>query len=270
MTVDCSPQSVPVLSLEAVSLAYDRPVLQSVSLAVHAGEIVTVIGANGAGKSSLLRLLAGDMAPAAGQVRFAGQPLVNWPRRQLACQLAVLPQQTQLSFPFRVAEVVAMGCIPHSAGAGRDKQVIAAALSALDITHLQNANYLTLSGGEQQRVQLARVLAQLGASPGVSSADVPRALILDEPVTGLDIQYQTLWGQVLQDLKQDGVAIVQVLHDLNLALRVSDTCLALRTGKTVAAGPVDAVIEPAVLRKVFDVDMQRLTDPAGKTWVVKG
>jgi len=268
-----SIEALAVMTLRNVSLTFNSrgraplTVLNDVSADIFAGEVITIIGANGAGKSSLLRTMAGELQPASGKICFANKALSQWNLRELACQMAVLPQQTILSFPFSVKEVVGLGCIPHASGAAQDYKIIAAAMDAMDVTHLADASYLTLSGGEQQRVHLARVLTQLGEL--TEKPALARVLLLDEPVAGLDIQHQSLLGDAIKSVAQQGVSVIQVLHDLNLALRFSDRCFALSEGCLLASGPVDEVIQPSVLQEVFDVEMQLLEDDQGQQWVVR-
>lgn len=221
------------------------PVLEDIDLQVRPGELLTVLGPNGAGKSTLLAALSGELAAARGEVLLDGRALADWPARQRACRLAVLPQQSSLAFPFRVDEVVGFGRLPHASGRCRDAQIVAAALAAADVAHLAGRDYLTLSGGERQRVQLARVLAQLWpGEPG-------QVLLLDEPTAMLDPQHQHLCLAAARQLAARGVAVLAVLHDLNLAARYGDRLLLLARGRVQALGDVESVLRPELIEAVF-------------------
>jgi len=235
-------------------------ILQNVDLAVAPGEVLAVLGPNGAGKSTLLRLLAGERAPDAGTITFAGRPLADWSPAQLARRRAVLPQRPSLFFPFTVAEVVALG---HG-GEEPDPSVVREVLGWVDLASIANRNYLDLSGGEQQRVHLARVLAQLWR---VDPAE-PALLLLDEPVDGLDFAHRHQALALARRWAERGTAVVAVLHDLDLAAAVADRALILHRGEVAASGPVPEVFTPELLARVFRV---RAVPPAdgGRGMVVR-
>ena len=224
-------------------------VLEGIDLELRPGELLGVLGPNGAGKSSLLGALCGELSPAAGQVLLDGRSLAAWPGRERARRLAVLPQSSTLSFPFAVEEVVAMGRLPHATGLRHDTEVVAAALAAADVAHLAGRNYLALSGGERQRVQLARVLAQLW--PGAAG----QVLLLDEPTAMLDPLHQHAILQAVRQLTAHGVAVLAVLHDLNLAARYCDRLLLLGAGRAAALGTPEAVLRAAPLKAVFGLEV---------------
>lgn len=233
-----------------------RPLLRDVSVQARPGELLAVVGANGAGKSTLLRLLSGDLAPSAGVVRFGGRALGDIPAAELARRRAVLTQQHTLSLAFRVRELVLMGRYPYFRGqpTAHDQSVVEQALQLVGLTRLAERSYPTLSGGEQQRAQLARVLAQVWeAEKGF--------LLLDEPLTGLDLNHQHHTLEVARALVQRGFGVVAVLHDLNLAAQYADQLLLLRQGQVVAAGRPAEVLTPAHIRHAFDVDVALLPHP---------
>ncbi len=213
--------------------------------------VTAVIGPNGAGKSTLLHLLSGALAPDRGWVGLDGRPLGEWPRTELARRRAVLPQASDLSFPFRGIEVVLMGRAAHAGVSDRDRDaaVAFAALRATDALHLAERVYPTLSGGERQRVQLARVLAQIWPDDG--GADEPRFLLLDEPTSALDLLHQHLVMSVARDLADHGVGVLAVLHDPNLAAMYADRIVVLDNGCVVADGAVEAVLTEATIGRVF-------------------
>lgn len=226
-----------------------RCVLQGVDLQLRAGEIFGVLGPNGAGKSTLLGALSGELAVNAGRVLLAGRPLHEWPSRERAQRLAVLPQQSSLSFGFRVEEVVGMGRLPHDEGRAADLLIVEQALAAADASHLEGRSYLSLSGGERQRVHLARVLAQLW--PGAEG----RVLLLDEPTAALDPLHQHSTLQAVRGFAERGAAVLVILHDLNLAARYCDRLLLLHDGRAHLQGSVEAVLQPDPLREVFGLDV---------------
>jgi iron complex transport system ATP-binding protein len=208
-----------------------------------------VLGPNGAGKSTLLAALSGELMPSAGQVLLQGRALGDWPDVERARCLAVLPQSSTLSFAFRVADVVAMGRLPHRTGRDADAAIVAAALAVADAQHLAARNYLKLSGGERQRVHLARVLAQLWpGGPG-------RVLLLDEPTSMLDPAHQHSILQAVRGFAAQGGTALVILHDLNLAARYCDRLMLLKNGCSHAEGSVDEVLRAEPLQAVFGLDV---------------
>ncbi|ROO25775.1 heme ABC transporter ATP-binding protein [Salinisphaera orenii] len=241
-----------------------RTLLRGLSFHLAAGERLAVIGPNGAGKSSLLHTLIGDHAPARGDIRVGGRPLTALGDRERACRLALLPQASTLDFPFTVDEVVALGRTPHASGAVADRAVIEAVCAATDIDHLRRRLYPRLSGGEKQRVQLARVLAQIWRPEDAGE----RLLLLDEPVAALDIGHQALVMDRIAAFAAGGAAVVVVLHDISLAARHADRMLALRDGAAVAQGVPSDVVTVDTMRRLFDADACVMTHPRTHTPVV--
>lgn len=231
------------------------PVLTDIDLDLRAGEVLGVLGPNGAGKSTLMAALCGELPLAAGSVALAGRPLRAWRGTERAQRLAVLPQRSSLDFAFRVEEVVAMGRMPHASGSEEDARIVGRALQAADIEHLAGRSYLTLSGGERQRVHVARIFAQLW--PGAAG----KVLLLDEPVSMLDPLHQHLTLQAVRELAADGVAVLVILHDLNLAARYCDRLLLLRSGRVRAFGTPHEVLQAEILKQVFDLEVLVQTHP---------
>jgi iron complex transport system ATP-binding protein len=234
--------------------------LDDVSLSVAPGDVVAIIGPNGAGKSTLLRALAGDVRPAHGAVRLLGRPLHAWPVQEQARRRAVLPQQSTLAFAFTAREVVLLGRAPHSGGTSgpRDAAIAEGALEAVDAGHLADRWYTTLSGGEQQRVHLARVLAQIWEPID----DQPRFLLLDEPTNSLDLAHQHHTLALARRWARQGVGVVVVLHDLNLAAQYADRLVLLHAGRVVATGVPKDVLTPAQIAAVFGLPVQVLAHPS--------
>lgn len=246
------------LSTVAAALSVGNSVLlQPTNLTLKGGEITAICGPNGAGKTSLLRLLSADARPSSGGVSLNGRELSRWRVKERAQILAVLPQHSRLNFAFAVEDVVALGRSPHASGRQRDQQIVDAALAAVDSGHLRGRCYTDLSGGEQQRVHLARVLAQIW-QPSVHGE---RHLILDEPTASLDLAHQALLLEVVKRFAVEGVAVCLVVHDLNLAARCADRLLLMRAGAVVASGTPSEVLTVEAVRAVFDVDAQLIAHP---------
>lgn len=244
--------------LTAQQLRYnlgDRRLITDVSLSIASGEMVAIIGPNGAGKSTLLRLLTGYLAADGGECRLQGKPLAQWQPQQLAKVRAVMRQHSELAFPFTVEEVVAMGRSPHS---GRDdKQAIQQVMEQTDCAALAQRDYRQLSGGEQQRVQLARVLVQLW-----QPQPVPSWLFLDEPTSALDLYHQQHTLRLLRSLtRQQPLAVCCVLHDLNLAALYADRILLLHQGRLVAAGTPQQVLQADILTRWYQADLGVIAHP---------
>jgi iron complex transport system ATP-binding protein len=250
-----------MLSTENVSVSLGhRTVLRDVSLRIPCGSLVAIIGPNGAGKSTLLRTLTGELRPSRGQVVMAGRSLTDWTLRERAQRRAVLSQHSALAFPFSCLDVVLLGRTPHedalpTADARLSDQLIArAALDLVELGHRLRDSYDTLSGGQRQLVQLARVLAQIWEPP----KDGQRYLLLDEPTASLDLRYQHLALRCARQLSRLGAATLAILHDVNLAAQYADTLVALKEGRVVAQGPPREVLCPAIVREVFDVPVSYL------------
>jgi len=236
------------LALREVRYRYpgaDRDAVAGVSLQVASGELVAIVGPNGSGKTTLLRLLVGAIAPDAGTVTVAGRPVGSWDRRGLARTVAVVAQREESTFPLRVRAAVELGRYPHlgpfRAPGAHDREVVAAALDRCDMTHFADRRVATLSGGEWQRVRLARALAQ-----------EPAILVLDEATANLDIRHEMTVFELVAELVADrGLAGVLVTHNVNLAARFADRLVVLSDGTARAAGPPRAVLTREVLEDTF-------------------
>jgi len=222
--------------------------VDGVELVVGAGTLVGVVGPNGAGKTTLMRLLAGELPPSRGRVRVGGVDPREIDPLSLARIRAVLPQQTILHFAFRCLDVVMMGRHPHGDEDAEERAL--EAMAATDTTRFAARVYPTLSGGEQTRVSLARVLAQ----------DTP-VLFLDEPTGSLDLSHQELVMATLQGLVAGGSVVVAVLHDLNLATRYADRVLLMDGGRVVGDGSPSAVLTAAAVRAVYGVTVEIVDHP---------
>ncbi|MGB2129873.1 MAG: heme ABC transporter ATP-binding protein [Marinobacterium sp.] len=251
------------MALSAQQLGYrigNTPLLEQIDLDIVPGQITAVLGPNGAGKSTLLRLLAGELTPNSGALHLNGRRYQNWSREQVARQVAVLPQHSTLSFPFTTQEVVLMGRIPHASGQARDLDIARQCLQATDCWHLRERRFPQLSGGERQRVQLARVLAQLHAD----ATGAPRYLLLDEPTSALDPAHQLLTLELARRYADQGIGVLAILHDLNLAARFADRVLLLQQGRTLALGATDEVLNATRLSALYALPMQVIDHPSGQ------
>ena len=247
--------------IRAEALAYRigrTPLLDGVDLAVAPGRFTAVIGPNGAGKSTLLRCLCGEIAPASGRITLDGTPIAAWDLVALARRRAVLPQQVTLDFPLTSREVVALGRGPHRgvADAAADRRAVDAAMDAAGVTALADRSYPTLSGGEQQRVQFARALAQIHGAAGA-----PTYLLLDEPTASLDLAHQSAVLRVARALVDAGTGVLAILHDLNQAARFADKVVLLRRGRVFAAGPPAEVLTAATVEAVFGCPVEIVSNP---------
>lgn len=237
-----------------------RAIVSGVLFEARAGEITAIIGPNGSGKSTLLRGLTGDL-PYLGRACLNGQEIRDMPQQMLAKYRGVLPQHSSCSFPLTVREVVRLGATQRShAGALSEGELIARALASVDLSGFEGRPYHDLSGGEQQRVQLARVLCQI-FEPKVDGC--PRWLFLDEPVSSLDIRHQLQVMDVARAYAEAGGGVVAVLHDLNLTAMYADQVLALKNGRLVATGAPDETLTTALIRDLYECDLSVGTVPSG-------
>jgi len=244
------------LQLRAEDLAFSyggRDVLGGVSLALGPGELVGVLGPNGSGKTTLVRCLMGFLAPRRGRVTLGARDVADWPRRELARRLAVVPQEMPTDFPLLVRELVLLGRVPHLPARGlgfesaHDRAVAEAALADAALTELADRPLHQLSGGELRRAFIARALAQ-----------EPPILILDEPTSSLDLRHQLGILELLRRRARAGAGILVVLHDLNLAASYCDRVVVLASGRVAAAGPPDVALDPAILSDVYGVDLRAI------------
>lgn len=242
--------------LEVKDLSYkikSRYLVNSLSLQLLPGNCMVVMGANGAGKSTLLKMIAGAIKPTDGNVLFNGKNIQDYTKPQLAQQRAVLSQHYHINFPITAKEVVMMGRYPYFDSSPRavDEAIVSSTMEQMQVGSLASREYNTLSGGEAQKIQMCRVLSQIHAGDNNS---LPRMLLLDEPVSHLDIKYQHQLLQAAKDLCKQQVSVFAVLHDINLALKFADQILFMKNGSVAAQVGDGNAITPALLKEVFDVD----------------
>jgi iron complex transport system ATP-binding protein len=225
-------------------------VLSGVDFAARPGEITAIIGPNGSGKTTLLRAITGELAHE-GEVRLNGRAVAGMPAWELAAFRGVLPQKTPLAFPFTVAEVVRLGLMASADGAR--PEIAGAALAAVGLGAHAGRLYQELSGGEQQRVQLARVLVQVWSPVGPGG---PRWLFLDEPVASLDIAHQLEVMEVARDYAARGGGVVAVMHDLNLTAMYAARVTLMSGGRVAASGALAEVFRDELLSRTYGCAMR--------------
>jgi iron complex transport system ATP-binding protein len=237
-----------ILEARGITVRYGNgsaPVLRDVSCAVDASRLVAVVGPNGSGKTTLVRAVSGLSPLVEGTVLLDGRPVDQWPRGALARVLAVVPQREEHTFPLSVEEMVMLGRYarlgPLAAPGQADRGAVREALARCDIAHLASRPVDALSGGEWQRVRVARGLAQ-----------EPRLLLLDEPTASLDVRHEMELFELVRGLVNGGLAGMVITHHLNLAARFADRMLLLSAGEVVAEGAPTEVMRQDVLRRVFE------------------
>ncbi len=235
----------------------NQPILKDISLSVDAGELVALTGMNGTGKTTLIKAIAGEQPLLSGRIEFNKKECSAWSRNELAQILSVLPQRYHLSFPFSVEEVVMLGRSPHKTGLKKDKEIVASALKFSDAFHLRDKLYTQLSGGEQQRVQLARVVCQIWQR----RKGVGRILLLDEPNAGLDLAHQQEMFRRLKKLTETGIAGLFVAHDLNLAAQFASRVIVLSKGQIAASGYPEKVFTTENLSRYFRLQAEVTKHP---------
>lgn len=230
------------------------PRLANVQVKIPAGRFTAILGPNGAGKSTLMSMLVGERPPQCGQVLLDGVELNRHAPQTLAMRRAVMPQDCSVAFDFTAQEVVELGRYPHRQHSGaQEPQIVRSAMELTGVDHLAQRSINTLSGGERARAHLSRALAQIWQAPEDGSA---RWLLLDEPTAALDLAHQHHAMRLLRQwAAEQGVGVVAVIHDLNLALRYADDVLVLGgnagTGAGVHHGAVLDVLQPALVRQVW-------------------
>jgi iron-chelate-transporting ATPase len=233
----------------------DRLLLQSISLDIAPGQVVGLIGHNGSGKTSLMRLLARLHQPTRGSIHFDGAPLASWPNRRFAQQVAHLPQYTPSTDGLLVRELVALGRYPWHGALGRvtadDRERVEEAMAWTDVARYADRAVDNLSGGERQRVWLAMLIAQNS-----------RCVLLDEPTSALDISHQIeVLGLIRSLCEKRGMTAIVVLHDVNMATRFCNELISLRGGKVLMQASPAEIMRPDSLEAIYGVPMGVLTDP---------
>ncbi|MCL6621190.1 MAG: ABC transporter ATP-binding protein [Syntrophobacterales bacterium] len=243
-----------MIQVNDLTLGYERPVLHRLSFAVRPGEFVGLLGPNGSGKTTLIHALAGLLRPREGQILLNGEPLAALGSRRRARTLAVVPQSTEIRFPFTCLEIVLMGRYPHRRRAfSLTEADLATALWAMRETttaEFTDRPVTGISGGERQRVIIARALAQ-----------EPAVLLLDEATSSLDVRKKVEIFELISRLNREGLTVICALHDLNLAALYCRRLMFLKEGRLLEDGPTEAVFTAATLERVYDTPMEVIMHP---------
>lgn len=247
-----------MIAFESVRVRYSRQTkdaLQDVSLAAERGHVTAVVGPNGSGKSTLVRALIGRVAIESGGILIDGQDVANIPRVEIARRVSVVTQREETAFTMPVGQYVALGRLPHRGAWGRDSEedrvAVDEAVEWAEVGALLERSIHELSGGEWQRVRVARALAQQGA-----------ALVADEPTTFMDVSHEMVVFELMRRLAGAGRAVLMVSHQLNLVARFADRLVLLSNGQVAASGTVDDVMRADVLERVYQWPVVVTRDPA--------
>ena len=247
-----------ILDISNISLSFrDKLILSNVSLEVSAGEFFVIIGPNGAGKTSLLKVLSGLQKAQKGTVTIKDKNILNYRRRNLSQIMAIVPQHIEVRFPFTVADTVIMGRSPHLGILGmegeNDFHIAEEAMKFTDVSHLTDRKLFQLSGGELQRVIIARAICQQ-----------PEIILLDEPTTALDPSHQLKIMDLMEKFRREhGTTIIMVSHDLNLASMYGDRVLLLKSGRVVKTGDPKSVLNKELLEDSYGCRIQVDESPLG-------
>lgn len=243
------------IELEQISVSLaKRKILSNVNLSLHRGEFTALLGPNGTGKSTLLKAITNEVTHS-GSVKIYGQHRDYWANQDLARHLGVLPQSSSLSFNFTAQEVVELGAIGLTATNDEIKRLTIHNMRQTDVDHLANRNYPTLSGGEKQRVHLARVLTQLEQSQDNT------IILLDEPTSALDLHHQHTTLSLAKSLADKGATVVAVLHDLNLAAQYADRMVILNQGSIAVDAIPTIALQPDIIEDVYQHKVSIIPHP---------
>jgi len=225
--------------------------VKEINCSISPNELVVIMGSNGAGKSTLLKLISGLLKVSIGELLIDNKSINKYPSIELAIKRAVLSQHYEISFPLTVREIVLMGRYPYfkTNPNQRDFDIVNHVMKLMGISEFANRKYHTLSGGEAQKVQMCRVLAQISGTEKKN-----KFLLLDEPVSHLDIKYQYYLLDIAKSIINPHTTVIAVLHDINLALKFADRILFMKEGQIVHQHQKNDTLELSVIKKVFDVD----------------
>ena len=231
----------------------NKTLIDNISLDIKNGDMVSIIGPNGSGKTTMVKLISNEINPSLGRIIFQNKDNINWDINELAYFRSVLSQSNSLSFPFSVLDIVKMGRYPlkNKLDKNAEAKLCNTILDIFDLNNYKQQNYMTLSGGEKQRVQLARSVAQIWSEDYSN-----KLLILDEPTSYLDIKHQQALFDFLKLLNSKGLTIIMVLHDLNHAISNSNKIILLKNSHLISFGKTRDVINKDVLNKVFEIDLK--------------
>jgi len=243
----------------------DKVILDDISLHIKSGDMVSIIGPNGSGKTTMLKAISNEISITDGEINFINKNISDWDLNDFANKKAVLSQSNNLVFPFSVIDIVKMGRFPlkNKGNQIEENNLCKKILNIFDLDDYVNQNYITLSGGEKQRVQLARVIAQIW-----SDDYSKKILILDEPTSYLDIKHQHSLFQFLKELNKKGLTIIMVLHDLNHALLNSNKIAVLKDSKLISFGETKNIITEKLIKNVFEIDLKLINYRGSDTPII--
>ena len=243
----------------------NKLILNDISLHIESGDMISIVGPNGSGKTTLLRTISNEIPISDGKIEFMNKNILDWGLNEYANKKAVLSQSNNLVFPFSVIDIVKMGRFPLSNKGNQTEEnnLCKKILNIFDLNDYIDQNYITLSGGEKQRVQLARVIAQIW-----SDDYSKKILILDEPTSYLDIKHQYLLFKFLKELNQKGLTIIMVLHDLNHALSNSNKIAVLKDSKLISYGKTKNIISEELIKNVFEIDLKLINYEGSTTPII--
>lgn len=244
----------------------DKILLQETSVAFEENRFHVIMGPNGAGKSTLLKLLAGSEHPSGGEIFFHEKEINQFSRKELAAARAVLSQHYNITFPITTNDMVMMGRYPYfnTVPSKEDKEICKMAIGVMQANDLLDRDYNTLSGGETQKIQMSRILAQIWDSENSGN----KILFLDEPVSHLDMKYQHQLLQVAKEMCKKNITVIAILHDINLSLTYADRILFMKQGGIKYDIINHDEINTAVIKNVFDVESKIINPGNGHRPVV--
>jgi len=251
------------MSIKAKSIFWEvdnKRIIKDISLEISLGEVVSIIGPNGAGKSSFLNVLSGDIKPTSGSVSFDETNLKDISIQERSFMRSVMSQSQQIVYDFSVKEIIEMGWLDRGIASysGNFKEAVMKVACECSVHNLLEQKFNTLSGGEQRRVHFARTLIQLWRP---SNSHDPRYMFLDEPTANLDILHEQNLMKLVRSKAMEGIGILLILHDLNLAAKYSDKLVIFKNGSLIKSGSPEEVLQSKVLTEVYGLDMEVAKDP---------
>ncbi|MDZ4728197.1 MAG: heme ABC transporter ATP-binding protein [Leptospira sp.] len=237
------------MSIQFQNISYkinNQFLVKNINLRIRPGEIHVLLGKNGAGKSTIFKLLCGDIEPNIGEIFINDKNLNTYNVKSLSTIRSVLTQEYDLNFPFSVSEIVALGRMPFPYVKEKNEMIIQETLDITSIQHLGERDYNTLSGGEKQRTQLSRVLTQIWDSPD-------KYIFLDEPTSGMDLPNQIKTLEISKQMAEQGYGVFIILHDINLAFQYADTISLIKNGSIYVSGDPSLSLNEEILSDVYDI-----------------
>jgi iron complex transport system ATP-binding protein len=244
---------------------HGKYLINNIDIKIPTNELLVIMGPNGAGKTTLLKMMSGLLHAFKGKLLIDQKLIEDYTTLELSHKRAVLSQHYEISFPLTVKEIIMMGRYPFfkTNPSEKDRAIVEAVMAQMEITNLTNRNYQTLSGGEAQKVQMSRVLAQMKGNDTLN-----KFLLLDEPVSHLDIKFQYQLLEIAQSIKNEKTAVIAVLHDMNLALKYADRILFMKDGVIVHQHYKSEQLDASIIKNVFDVHATMIDLPEHKRqWV---